>query len=303
MADVDQVADELYALPPAEFVAARDSAARAARVDGDRESATAIMALRKPTTTAWLVNLLVRADPGLADQLRTLGEGLRGAESSLAGAELKGLDKQRRQLVAGLVTKVRGLARAAGQRVTPASADEVSQTLLAALADPDAADEVLSGRLTHAREHVGFGAGRGGRAHLGLVPPLPAEPQNVPQDVPHREAERDAQKERRARERAEAAAAALAQAEQEHATALAAERDADTALNRSRATLGERTAETGRLADELRRLTERLEQVRAAEAEADVAVSELQGRHDRAAKALRWAVRDLDQAKAAVDRR
>ncbi len=317
--DVDEVADELYGLLPGEFVAARDAAVRAARAEGQRDVASGIAALRKPTTTAWLVNLLVRDDPDLADHLRDLGEGLRGAEQSLAGAELTALDKQRRQLVAGLVKTVRQLARDAGQRVTQSSADEVSQTLLAALADPDAADEVLSGRLTQARAHVGFGASRG-RSHLGLVPPLDEE---TPRDTGvarrtapaggskagdrAREARdvreaREAERERKAQERREKAAAALSQARSEHAAALEAEREADLALSRSRATRGERAALVESLTAELEQLTRRLEGARADEEEAARETSELEHRHTRDAKALRWAAKDLDAAQAAVDR-
>ena len=329
MAAEDEVADELYGLLPSEFVEARNAAVKAARADGDRDAAAAIAALRKPTTTAWLVNLLMRDDPDLPDRLRALGEGLRDAESSLAGDELTALDKQRRQLVAGLVKTVRGLARDVGQRVTQDSADEVSQTLLAALADPEVAEDVLSGQLTQARTHVGFGAGRGvGRSHLGLVPPLDDKgggrsgtrtasksgsastksqqaqdkAQDKAQEARRAQDARDAERERRARERREAAAAALEQAKAEHDTAAMQEREAETVLSRSQATLGDRTATTERLADELEDLTRRLEESRAAEKEAKAQVAEHKDRHARAAKALKWAVRDLDAAKAEVDR-
>ncbi|MCW2667516.1 MAG: hypothetical protein JWN57_2478, partial [Frankiales bacterium] len=64
--------EDLYALPPEEFTAARDAAARQARADGDRAGAAALKALRKPTAPAHLVNLLVRAEPDLVDQLLEL---------------------------------------------------------------------------------------------------------------------------------------------------------------------------------------------------------------------------------------
>ncbi len=321
MADVDEVAAELYGLLPGEFVAARDVAARAARAEGRRDVASAIAGLRKPTTTAWLVNLLVRDDADLADRLRDLGEGLRSAEQSLAGAELTALDKQRRQLVAGLVKTVRQLAREAGQRVTQASADEVSQTLLAALADPEAADEVLSGRLTQARSHVGFGAGRPGRAHLGLVPPLDeATPRDTTtarrpaagataedrarkaQEAEEARAAREAEQERRAQERRERAAAALEQAERDHEAAVEAERDADRSLSSARAAHGEQTVLVERLADELEQLTRRLERARAGEKDAAQETTRLEERHTKAARALRWTAKDLDAARAAVER-
>jgi len=60
--NLEQVADELYALAPAAFTAARDEQASQARASGDADLAGAIKKLRRPTVSAWLVNLLARAD-------------------------------------------------------------------------------------------------------------------------------------------------------------------------------------------------------------------------------------------------
>ena len=46
------VADALYAGDPADFVVARDAAARAARSDGDRELSAAIKKLRRPSVAS-----------------------------------------------------------------------------------------------------------------------------------------------------------------------------------------------------------------------------------------------------------
>ena len=58
--DVDEVADELYALAPRDFVAARDARSKEAKAAGDPDAAKQIAALRKPTVVAWVANLLVR---------------------------------------------------------------------------------------------------------------------------------------------------------------------------------------------------------------------------------------------------
>src|SRR5690606_1078829 len=57
---VTEVAAQLYALPPEQFVAARNGAAKQATGPAARH----IKALRRPTVSAWLVNLLAfhRAD-------------------------------------------------------------------------------------------------------------------------------------------------------------------------------------------------------------------------------------------------
>ncbi|MCC2322385.1 hypothetical protein [Cellulomonas xiejunii] len=158
MAGMDDVVDELYGGTLDDFVARRDAAVRAAKAAKDKALAGRIASLRKPTVAAWAVNLLVRDDASLADALRDLGEGMRDAERSLDGPALRELGKQRRALVSGLVTRARRLAADAGQKVSTAAAQEVEQTLTAALADPRVADAVAAGTLTHGTEHVGFGS-------------------------------------------------------------------------------------------------------------------------------------------------
>ncbi|MDM7831610.1 hypothetical protein [Cellulomonas edaphi] len=167
--ELDDFVDDLYSGPPAEFVGRRSEAVKAARASKDRELAEAVGELRKPTVSAWLVNLLVRDDPALADQLVALGEGLRAAERSLDGPALRELSSQRRQLVRSLVARARALARPSGTAVGEAAVHELESTLTAALADAAIAREVVSGRLTGPREHVGFGG-----AEVASDSPAPA---------------------------------------------------------------------------------------------------------------------------------
>ncbi|MCX5208804.1 hypothetical protein OG689_05775 [Kitasatospora sp. NBC_00240] len=145
--DLDQVADELYGLTPAEFTEARDQAADRARRDGDRPLAKRIRALRRPTTAAWLANLLTRTHPAETAALLDLGQALRAAQDHLAGAELRDLLAQRHQVVLALVAQARDEARKAGQQVGDGPAEELAQTLQAALTDPAAAAEFAAGRL------------------------------------------------------------------------------------------------------------------------------------------------------------
>ena len=176
MSELDEIVDDLYSGPPAEFISRRDAAVKAARADKDRELAAAIGELRKPTVSAWLVNLLVRDDAALAGQIVALGEGLRDAEKSLDGPALRELSKQRRQLVRSLVARARKLAQPTGQKIGDAVVQELDATLTAALADPAVAREVVSGRLTAAREYAGFGsADSSDSAAPAPPPPSPKE--------------------------------------------------------------------------------------------------------------------------------
>ncbi|MFJ8696048.1 hypothetical protein [Streptomyces roseolilacinus] len=146
--DVESVADELYGLPPAEFTAARERHVAQARAAGDRELADRIRALRRPTLAAWASNLLVRTRPDEVRSLVTLGDGLRRARRNPDGARLRELDQRRHALVAALVREARRLTAEAGKEIGDAAREQVEATLRAALADPEAAAEWMSGRLS-----------------------------------------------------------------------------------------------------------------------------------------------------------
>lgn len=146
--------EQLYLLPPEEFTAARDEAAKTAKADGDADRAKALKALRRPSVAAWLVNVLVAEQPDLVEQLLALGPGLAAAQSQGQGDELRALGAQRRDLVGAVVRQAVEL----GDRgVTAAVRDEVASTLETALADAEAAEAVRSGRLVRALSYAGFG--------------------------------------------------------------------------------------------------------------------------------------------------
>jgi hypothetical protein len=153
---VDDIADELYALPPREFTAARNARAKEARQAGDTDLAKRITALGKPTMTGWLTNQLVRERSDEIRALLELGASLREATASLAGDELKELSRQQRQVVRALVRQARELAGAAGHPASEDTARGVEQTLHAALADEGAAQQLAAGHLTGVLSTAGF---------------------------------------------------------------------------------------------------------------------------------------------------
>ncbi len=156
--DLGSVADELYGLPPGEFVSARDARASEARATGDRELATAIKSLRRPTTGAWLANLVVRERRDQLTELLRLGDDMRRAQRDLAGSDLKRLSQLRRQLLSALVVEAKTIAGAYGHATNASSLQELEETLEAAVADASAGDALLSGRLTVALRYSGFGS-------------------------------------------------------------------------------------------------------------------------------------------------
>ena len=165
---LDEIAAELYALRPDGFVAARDDKVKQVREQGQAPLARAIAALRRPTQSAWLVNLLVRDQPDAVEELIELGDGLRKAHQNADGAELQEISAQRRKAEAGLLRRARALAAEADVDLTADMAREVEETLAAALVRPDVAEEVRSGRLTKPVAYSGFGT------LLAAVPSPPA---------------------------------------------------------------------------------------------------------------------------------
>ncbi len=150
------IADELYALPPAEFTRSRNARARELRSAGERELARAVVALAKPSAAAWAVDALVRRRRAQLDELLALGETLREAQESLDAPSLRTLAGQRRQVIAALAREARAAAAEAGGAVGAPAEDEIEQTLQAALADERAALAVRSARLVRPLASTGL---------------------------------------------------------------------------------------------------------------------------------------------------
>jgi hypothetical protein len=142
--DLDSVAEDLYGLPPDEFTAARDDAAKQA---SDPTLKKAIKTLRKPTGSAHTVNHLVREHPNDIDELLDLGDELRSAMTGDKG-DVRRLTEQRRDLISSLVAA----------DLPAAVRDDVTATLEAATADPELGAAVRSGRLVKPLRYAGFGA-------------------------------------------------------------------------------------------------------------------------------------------------
>ncbi|MGV9499557.1 hypothetical protein ACWDQ0_14865 [Streptomyces sp. NPDC003642] len=206
--DLDAVADELYALRPEEFTAARASAVAAARTAGDRELATRIGALRKPSLAAWVSNLLVRSRPGEVEPLLRLGEGLRQAHQDLDGAQLRELSRRQHALIRALSLQARQLAAQAGHPISESVQREVENTLHAVLADPEAAEAWATGRLAKPLSAaVGFPAVAGAvPARAGATAPGRSKPAGKGRAV--KDGKADEQRRRRLAEARQAAEAA-----------------------------------------------------------------------------------------------
>jgi hypothetical protein len=223
---------ELYTADPDGFTARRSELAGRARDAGEPAAAKKITALRKPTRSAWVVNRLVRSDPGVRSRLDSLAADLRDASG---GSRLRELTAARARLVDELTrTALEGLP------APPASLrEEVTATLDAAIADPGVAASL--GTLVRAARYAGFGAfapAAGGSAPAALPTAGPRKAKPPPEPAAEREARR--------REKVEAAERAASDAGRDLESALSAERDLEDSVRDLEA----------RLADARQRLAE-----------------------------------------------
>lgn len=274
--DLADIAVELYAVKPDEFIAARDEHVRRARESGRASLAKAVAALRRPNQSAWLINQLARDQADAVDELFDLGDSLRAAHQHGDGAELQRISAERRKAEAALIRRARALGAQAGIDVTADMARETEETLAAALASPEVAEEVRAGRLTKPVAYSGFGT-------MLTSVPAPSAPKKK-RPAAKRDAAADTEAQRRAKAeqvvndaREELEAAELDLAERENAAEEAARR----------------AEELGSQVDQLR------EQLRAVEGElvaADRGARMEERRRDRARKSRDEARRALDQA-------
>jgi hypothetical protein len=149
----DDELDELYSVKPDGFTALRRQLADVARQRGDAAAAKRIAAARKPTTAAWIVNLLAVQSKDVRQRLGELGDRLRNAHAAMDGERIRKLSAEQRHTVDELV---RAALQSAGVK-NPSAAirEDVTATLHAAIADSEVTAQL--GRLSKVQRWSGFG--------------------------------------------------------------------------------------------------------------------------------------------------
>ena len=280
---------ELYAGDPEVFVERRRELAARARTAGDREAAKTIAGMGKPTRSAWIVNNLIHADPGVAVSLAELGGKLRSGEAALDGASIRELSRERRELVDNLVR--RAMDQAGQQSPSVALRDEVTDTFNAALADPDLAEQVAAGTLQKAVHWAGFGPGIGSAISSG--------PARAPA-APIRETTERADAKRSGRTGAKRAGAAPHEAERGAAEASAERGAAEARVERE---LQERREIITRAEEAAAEASRAADAAAASEREISDSVTFMQERLNREQQRLVQARRDTRQAVGGSDPR
>ena len=290
-----QIADDLYALPLADFTPARDALVKEHKAD--KGLAAALKGLRKASLAAWVVNLLVRRDPDQVDQVLAVGEALREAQDNLDATQLREFTKQRRQLTASVTTAARRMAREEGVKTTQSVADQVEATLTAAMLEPEAARAVRSGLLVTSLAATGLGDLDLSEAvalpeALGFSarprPPAAPDPTQRPQLHVVPDPDADAKARAAADERLADARGALGDAEKEH-------RSARRAVEKLRARTLQLQAEIDELRSSIAALEGEVEEV-------DEELGEAEAVQEEAGEAVEEAQAVVDEARAARDR-
>jgi hypothetical protein len=256
--DLDEAADELYAISPDDFMARRTALAKQAKEAGEKLLAKQITALRKPTRSAWLVNLVARAEPERLAELVELGDALQQAQQAMDGDAMRRLSRDRRTMIDTLARRAGELGRDEGHPPADGAVQEVSQTLQAALGDPAIAEVVQAGRLHQALSYGGFGPDDLASALAASMPTAkkkaPAKATPAAPEDDEADADEDDEDDAEAR-------AAAEQARAEADAAQAAAEEAETAAD-------EATTRADELADQVEDLRRQLRDTEAAEREA-----------------------------------
>ena len=299
---VGEATTELYGSDPEGFTERRSALAARARAAGDRSAAKQIAGLRKPTRPAWMINQLLRADPGVADQLVQLGDELRAAAAALDGTKIRELSQARRRLVDTLIRQA--LQHAGEETPSAALREDLTATFGAAVADPQVARELAAGTLLRPVHRADFSPGLPG---LALVPPpanasagtaeaavVPEAGEGVPvAGRPQATGSQAARSAGKAADRPKAAGGARAAGEARAAVEARAAREAKAAAE-AKAAEEARAAEIARAAEQRRQAIADAEQV-AAEASqaADQAAQDERDEQDKV-----WGLEDqLDAAR------
>jgi hypothetical protein len=165
--------DDLYGLALDRFVPARAALVKHLRGEKQRERASEVAALRKPSVAAWAVNQVVRTQPKALEALFAAGDDLARAQARAAagkggGDAMRDATHRQREVVRELLEAAQGLLSSQGHGVSQATVERVGETLRAAANDEDARGQVAGGCLTRELRFVGLGIG-------GLTPSVGGE--------------------------------------------------------------------------------------------------------------------------------
>lgn len=248
-------ADALRAVPPRDFVGARNALAAQLAKRGKAAEARQVARLRRPSPVVWALN---RAAAARRRELGTLGAAVdRLRRAQLGEGDVRAAVERYRTAFEPLVRGANQVLREAGVGVPAALDRRIRSTLLAAVTDRGLRADLEAGRLADEHEDPGFAVLARGPIPAAFLRDRPRPKRSAPpaEAVPTPPA--DAAKARRlAREQAREAArderSRARQAQRAERAAQAAERRA-AAMREALTTLERRSGELRAAADEARK--------------------------------------------------
>ncbi|WP_307279397.1 hypothetical protein [Arthrobacter sp. W4I7] len=305
-----EIANELYAKPLEDFIAARAAAAKEA-AGSDKELGAAVRGLPKPSVAAWAVNMLALHQPEVLAGLADLGGRMREAQASLDATALRELGRERRTVLAAAVDTARAVAQEQGRSISDAMATDVEETLRALTADAGAGAAVQSGRLLKTLSADGVNA-VDLDGSVAVAAALPATPRTAPApakpapDKPQRAGTTTERTSRAQPDRPrlqavrqtprpasppalEKAKAAFAEAEAAHAETARLARDLQDQADETRTQITELLEETADLRARLKAAEDRLERSRRSLAATTAEAKQAVRAADKAERAARLA--------------
>lgn len=168
--DLEAELDELYALDLSQFVRRRDELARELKAQGDQSAAEAVAALGKATVPAWVVNRLALESRESWQGLLDAGEGLRAAQQTGDGDELRRAQRERTESLARLLDEAQRLLEESAHAASQTTLEKIRRTLeTVAVYGRSGLLPVRPGRLTRELDPPGFEV-------LATLSSLPARP-------------------------------------------------------------------------------------------------------------------------------
>jgi hypothetical protein len=152
--------DELFGCPPSEFVEARNVLVRRLRAEGDRDAATEVSRLRRPTPSVWALNQVARHEPALVGDLREAIAHLRTATQEALQGDPSGLrlaQQAERTAVDTVVEAAEAHLSGLGVPASGSTHQRMLDTLRATNADSEASALLEAGRLTEDLTSAGLG--------------------------------------------------------------------------------------------------------------------------------------------------
>ena len=256
-------ADALRAVPPRDFVGARNALAAQLAKGGKAAEARQVARLRRPSPVAWALNRASAARPRELGALVDAVDRLRRAQ--LGGGDLRAAAERYRSAFEPLVRGAGQALREAGAAVSAARDRRIRSTLLAAVTDRGLRADLEAARLADEHADPGFAVLSGGPVPAGFLLDRPRKKHSADPAKPApageagetrclaREQARAAQLAARAEQRATRVARSLArQADRAERAAQAAERRV-AAMRRALAALERRSGELRAAAEEVRK--------------------------------------------------